>query len=94
MSSNTGPYYDTGIKDYYLDILNMPEIEKNTNDKYYVIEQKYEFRPDKLAYDLYGDSGYWYVFVLRNMDVIEDPIYDFTAGKEIRLPSTNAVRGL
>lgn len=94
MSAESSPYYLTNIKDYYLDILDKPEIPKNPDDKYYTIELKYQYRPDKLAKDLYGDSGYWYVFILRNMDVLEDPIFDFTEGKEIRLPSKRAIRGL
>jgi hypothetical protein len=94
MSSNTTPYYLTEVNDYYLDILNLPELEKSPDDKYYTIESKYEFRPDLLAHELYGDSGYWYVFILRNMDKLEDPIYDFTTGKEIRLPNPRALRGL
>ena len=94
MSANTTPYFDTDVVEYYLDILNMPKLDKSPDDKYYTIESKYEFRPDLLANDLYGDSGFWYVFILRNMDIIEDPIYDFTTGKEIRLPNTQAIRGL
>lgn len=94
MSSDASPYFLTNVNGYYLDILNMPEIPKNSDDKYYTIELKYQYRPDKLAEELYGDSGYWYVFMLRNMDVIEDPIFDFVEGKEILLPSKRSIRGL
>lgn len=94
MSSNTTPYFKTDVKDYYLDLLNVPDVEKNPDDKYYTIEDKYQYRPDLLANDIYGDSGYWYVFILRNMDKLEDPIHDFTSGLEIRLPHPENIRGL
>jgi len=94
MSVESSPYYLTNIKDYYLDIITLPEIPKNPDDKYYVIEHKYHLRPDKLAKDLYGDAGLLYVFTLRNMDQIEDPIFDFTEGKGIFLPSPKTIRGL
>ena len=94
MSPETSPYFLTDTKGYYLDILKKPEIPKNPDDKYYTIEMKYQYRPDLLAYDLYGDTGFWYVFILRNMDNIKDPIFDFVEGKEIFLPSKQTIRGL
>lgn len=92
--SNTNPYFLTPTTENYLDILEMPEIEHSPNDRFWTIEKYYEFRPDKLAKELYGDERYYYVFMLRNMDIIENPIYDFIAGVEIRLPSQTAVKNL
>jgi hypothetical protein len=43
-------------------------------------------RPDLLAYDIYGDSQLWWVFAVRNKDVLKDPIYDFVPGQTIYLP--------
>lgn len=92
--SSSGPFYKTPINDYFLDIINLPEIEQDPNDEFYVIEPKYEFRPDLLAHHLYGSTGLWYIFTLRNMDKISDPIFDFKSGLEIRLPSPNVARSL
>jgi hypothetical protein len=39
-----------------------------------------------LAYDLYGDSGLWWVFAVRNPNVIKDPVFGFIAGLAIYIP--------
>ena len=36
-----------------------------------------------MAYDLYDDQNLWWVFAPRNMDIIQDPIYDIEAGLKI-----------
>jgi len=56
------------------------------DDFRYTIESQYNNRPDLLAFDLYGDAKLWWVFTQRNMDIIKDPIYDFVAGIEIKIP--------
>jgi hypothetical protein len=35
---------------------------------------------------LYGDSKLWWVFSVRNPDVLKDPLNDFTEGTVIRIP--------
>jgi len=40
-----------------------------------------------LAFDLYGDSGLWWVFAARNPNTIEDPLLDFRAGTTIYIPN-------
>ena len=72
----------------------MPVIKSSENDRYYTIENKYDRRPDLLAYDLYGDTRLWWVFVRRNMNKIQDPINDFRAGITIRLPDKTALAGI
>lgn len=83
-----------GIYDVFLDINNLPSIPKTVSDELYVIEPKFHQRPDLLAHQLYGTTRLWWVFCLRNPDLIEDPIRDFTQGTEISLPSKNAVEQL
>ncbi len=63
------------------------EIIAAVDDTYITIDSKYNNRPDLLAYDLYGNPNYWWVFCSRNIGVIRDPIWDFTTGKEIAIPS-------
>jgi hypothetical protein len=56
------------------------------NDVTYTIEPQYTYRPDLLSFDLYGNAKLWWVFALRNMDIIKDPVFDFKAGTTIKLP--------
>jgi hypothetical protein len=39
-----------------------------------------------LAFDLYDDVNLWWVFAVRNKDIIKDPIFDMYAGQKIRIP--------
>lgn len=72
---------------------NLPQnILRADSDIDYVIEPKYEERPDKLAKDLFGNERLYYIFSLLNPDELEDPIYDFKAGVTIRIPTTQRVQ--
>jgi Base plate wedge protein 53 len=90
--SNTSPWYNTQVKQNYLDILTIRPVAAQTNDFLYTIESQYNFRPDLLAADLYGDSGLWWVFIQRNLDVLQDPIFDFVAGTKIYIPKGNGLK--
>lgn len=91
---SNSPYQKTPITSNYLDIMVPMKLEKRTEDEDFTITPEYNFRPDKLANELYGDAGFYYVFALRNMDKIEDPIFDFKTGLVIKLPSVAAVRNM
>ncbi len=93
MAREDSQYAKTRIINDYLDVLKLPSISSRSDDEYYTIENKYDKRPDLLAYDLYGSTRLWWVFIVRNMDLFEDPIDDFTAGTIIRLPSNDAIAG-
>lgn len=84
--SQSSPYRQTGIHKNALDILVKRPITKQPDDTPFVINSIYAYRPDKLAFDLYGDAGLWWVFAVRNPNVIEDPIFDFEPGTVIYLP--------
>jgi hypothetical protein len=58
-------------------------------DQIITLGTKYVNRPDLLSFDLYGTSGYWWIFSVRNPDQIKDPIYDMQAGMTIYAPSKN-----
>ena len=79
------------VNDFYLDLNELPRMPKSAGDDRYVIESKYDKRPDLLAHKFYGDSNLWWVFALRNPDLLIDPLEDFTAGKEIRIPSGKSI---
>jgi alpha-L-fucosidase len=87
------PWYRTRIiNDQYLGILNIRPIPAENDDIVYQIETQYTYRPDLLAYDLYGSEKLWWVFAQRNLDLLKDPIYDFKPGLEIYLPQGNRLR--
>jgi len=74
------------VDDWYLDILSIRSVPAEDDDVLYTIPNHYIHRPDLLAYDLYGDKNLWWVFAQRNMDIIQDPVYDIEPGVQIRLP--------
>ena len=84
--SATSPYFTTLESAEYLGILSPREITMELDDQSYTIERTYAYRPDLLAYDLYGSPRLWWVFAQRNPNEIEDPIYDFKPGVTIQLP--------
>lgn len=75
----------------YLDQLVSRNVPSQSDDIFYEIEQKYNLRPDLLAWDLYGDSKLWWVFAERNPNTLVDPLGDFLAGTLIYLPNRTAL---
>lgn len=89
MSANynkTSPYYGTDNFGPFLDIMKFRAIPKRPDDVTYIIDRVYKYRPDLLAYDLYKDSALWWVFAVRNPNVLKDPVFDFVPGATIRIP--------
>lgn len=83
----SSPYYGTTQTNWYLLPWTPRDILADTTDLQFVIDNKYHQRPDLLAYDLYGSPTYWWVFMVRNLDVIRDPIWDMTSGTIIFAPT-------
>jgi hypothetical protein len=79
------------LDETFLDVNNLPSLPQNVNDEPYVINAMYDERPDLLAHELYGSTRLWWVFALRNPDLIKDPIRDFKSGLRIFLPSAENV---
>ena len=90
--SNTSPYFSTSQTENYLDLYIPRQITAELDDQSYTIERTYAYRPDLLAYDLYGTPRLWWVFAQRNPNEIEDPIYDFKPGVTIQLPKKSNVQ--
>lgn len=91
--SVTSPYYKTQVvKGQYLGPLTIRPVPADVDDILYEIEPQYHNRPDLLAYDLYGSSKLWWVFVQRNLDKMNDPIFDFAVGKQIYLPKKSRIQ--
>ena len=88
----TSPYFDTKvINNKYLDVLKFRRIPASSSDIQYTITDTYKYRPDLLAYDLYKDSNLWWVFSVRNPNVLKDPMFDFNAGVTIYIPNKDTV---
>ena len=85
--SKSSPYYTTPGFGSFLDIMDARTVSAKPDDVVYTVDAIYQYRPDVLAFDLYGDSGLWWVFAARNPNVIEDPILDFSAGTTIYIPN-------
>ena len=84
--SPTSPYFETPQNEINLEQFVPRPITAEDDDQVYVIERTYAYRPDLLAFDLYGTPRLWWVFAQRNPDAIEDPIYDFKPGVTVQLP--------
>lgn len=94
LSKTTSHYFNTPVKDFYLDLMVKRSIPPSANDRIIVIEAKYEGRPDMFANDYYGTPRLWWVLPTRNMDILIDPIEDFKAGVAIFVPSPESVQDL
>lgn len=86
------PWANTTISNGYLGILKIRPVAAEIADYLYTIEPQYTNRPDLLAFDLYGDAALWWVFTQRNLNVIQDPIYDFVPGVQIYIPQYSKLR--
>lgn len=85
--SAASPYAATESYGQFLDIMQYRKITKKADDVIYAIDSVYKFRPDMLAFDLYGNAALWWVFAARNPNVIKDPVFDFYPGVTIYIPN-------
>jgi hypothetical protein len=83
---NNSSYANTDMYGFFLDVANIPGVPIDSSDVQYQIDAIYNGRPDLLAFDLYGDAGLWWVFAVRNPNVIQDPLFDFVPGVIIYVP--------
>lgn len=91
--SATSPYYFTEIvTQKYLDVMVNRPIPSQVSDVLYKLTPVYEYRPDLLAFDLYGDARLWWVFSQRNPNTLKDPYFDFVTDIEIYIPKLEYLR--
>jgi len=88
---STSPYFTTEKFGNYLDVMKKRNIPRRKDDIIYEIQQVYQYRPDMLAFDLYGSSELWWVFVARNPNQLRDPVWDFEVGTKIYIPQQSAI---
>ena len=84
--SNTSPYATTSTFGDILDVWTPRAISSSKIDQEYVIPPDMNFRPDKLAYKIYGTVDLWWVFAVRNPNTLKDPVFDFKTGVSIFIP--------
>lgn len=87
----SSPYYSTTQNAGYLDVMNFRDIPVQRDDVLFALTKTYEHRPDLLANDVYGDVNLWWVFAVRNKNVIQDPIFDMVAGVKIYIPQKHTL---
>ena len=77
---------------WYLDY-NLPQIILPADsDTEFEITSQYHEQPWKLAKELYGNERLFYIFSLLNSDILVDPVYDFSTGTVIQIPSLDRVQ--
>ena len=90
--SRTSPYAGTQTWGKFLDVWPGKTILPDVTDAIYQIDQIYNLRPDLLANDMYQDSSLWWVFAVRNPDVLKDPLLSFTTGVIIYVPTKTVIQ--
>ena len=90
----TSPYYTTQYSQFFLDVMVNRPIPKYSDDQVFVINATYQYRPDLLAFDLYQNSGLWWVFYQRNPNTLTAPPLDFAPGTKIYLPKITTLRSV
>jgi len=90
--TNTSPWYNTDVVNNHLDVLNIRPVSAEADDYLYTIQPQYTYRPDLLASDLYGDPNLWWVFIQRNLDILQDPILDFIPGTQIYICKNSSLK--
>jgi hypothetical protein len=83
---DTSQYLLTPVTDFYLDLWVPRTVPASDYDTVITIPANMDKRPDLLSQQQYGTPRLWWVFAVRNPDILLDPIGDFTAGVEIYVP--------
>ena len=88
----TSPYYTTGYSQFFLDVMINRPIPAQSDDLPFIINLTYQYRPDLLAHDLYGDARLWWVFYQRNPNTLTKPPFDFAVNTHILLPKITTLK--
>lgn len=92
--SNSSPWATTAQIGGVLDIFQPRYITSAEDDKIYQVDSYYNLRPDLLAWDLYENPKLWWVFAMRNPNIIKDPIFDLYTGQIIMVSSPQHIKTL
>jgi alpha-L-fucosidase len=92
--SSTSPYFATPYDQFYLGVMVDRPIPKESDDLQFTINLTYQYRPDLLAFDLYGTGALWWVFYQRNPNTLTAPPLDFAVGTTIYLPKQSTLQSV
>lgn len=82
----TNFYNNTTLNSKFLEYWNSPYLNTSSvNTEIVTISHNYENRPDLYSYYLYNTPRYLWTFKYLNPSVLQNPIWDFKAGTEIRI---------
>ena len=90
----TSPYFTTTYSQFFLDVMNNRPIPMQADDIQTQISLTYQYRPDLMAYDLYGTPSLWWVFYQRNPNALQAPPLDFQVGVRIYLPKITTLQSV
>ena len=90
----TSPYFETGYSQFFLDTMTNRPIPPLQDDLSFAINLTYQYRPDLLAHDLYGDARLWWVFYQRNPNTLTKPPLDFVVNTQILLPKITTLKSV
>lgn len=88
----SSPYATTPQLDWRLGRYAHRALKPQTSDRQITVTTRYHQRPERLSGDLYGTPNYWWVFGLRNPNLIRDPFFDLKAGMTIMVPDAEYLR--
>lgn len=88
----SSPYASTPQTSFAIGIYRHRPIPSHIDDREITISSKYVNRPDLLSYDLYGSPEYWWIFAVRNPNIIRDSIWDLVLDTKVMVPSDEYLR--
>lgn len=78
-------YNLTRIVGKYLTYYVHRTVRPDLTDRVTVLDNgRYVYRPDLLAFDLYGSEDLWWVIPVRNG--LQDPVFDLTFNRDLVIP--------
>lgn len=94
--SSSSLYFNTPFDSRgWLGIWQPRPIPIAASDQQVTISNVYNYRPDLMAHDLYGDARLWWVFAQRNPNALAaDPLGNFVTGLKIYIPQAAALKQL
>lgn len=93
LNTLTGRYVFGGVTEVSQTTIEWWEKNKlpyDTTDVFYVMEKKFEGRPDLIAYTFYGESLLWWFICQYNS--ILDPDAELVAGVVLRIPTPDRLQ--
>jgi hypothetical protein len=81
------PYSATTQTSWCVNRFVFRPVPPDAADTVFILQSRHQYRPDRLAYDLYHSPSYWWIFCERNPFLRSDPIWNFLTGLQISVPS-------